>query len=619
MVSDAKLSGVLSEFAGTMVTDFPIQAILDRLVLRIVEIMPVTSAGVTLISPGRSPFYIAASNDAALRYEKLQSELGEGPCLEAYKTGEAIAVPDLGDNRRFKKFAARAVEAGLGAVFTFPLRQGNQQLGALDLYREVPGTLDAETMAAAQTLADVTSAYLLNAQARADLRDSYDRARESSLHDPLTGLPNRVLFDQRVDHAIRRARRSGNMAAVLFVDLDRFKVVNDTYGHHVGDELLVSMAARLSGLLRSGDSLARLSGDEFVILCEDLKDPSPAEALASRIGDDLALPFVLSDTTVRMTASVGIAYAGAGDTIPARLLEDADAAMYQAKGKGGARHQVVDLREQRRTEDRIDLERDLQGASARGELEAHYQPIVSAVDGRITGVEALLRWAHPRLGSVSPMTVVPLAEKAGLMGEIGRWMLEEACRQRQRFEKTHHGGDFEISVNVSPNQLMSSDFAATVASVLRATDTEARLLTLEVTESIFIRDSERALVMLQELKRMGVRLALDDFGTGYSSLLYFKRFPVDVVKVDRHFVADLGSDEASSAIVAAVIALARVLRVKVVAEGVETAAQHREVASLGCESCQGFYFSKPLTADDLDVLLAHSGVTDGLCLPVPAA
>jgi diguanylate cyclase (GGDEF)-like protein len=370
MLAEEQLSHVLSEFARTMVTDFPIQAILDHLAKRIVDVLPITAAGVTLISPGTDPRYVAASDESALRFSELQTELGEGPCLAAYHTGLAVSVPDLRYEARFPTFAPRAIEAGLVAVFTFPLRNGNDhQLGALDLYRDTPGPLDAATMDAAQTLADVAAAYLLNAQARADLRDSSDRSREMALHDPLTGLPNRTLLLERLDHAVLRGRRSGKMAAVLFADLDRFKLVNDLYGHSVGDELLVAVAQRLSAALRSGDTLARISGDEFVILCEDLDGPAHVDAIAARIGAAVAAPFVLSAAEVDMTASVGIAFSGRGEELSEKLLQEADTAMYQAKRKGGARHQIVDLREQHLADQRARLERDLRGAPARGGCE----------------------------------------------------------------------------------------------------------------------------------------------------------------------------------------------------------------------------------------------------------
>jgi diguanylate cyclase (GGDEF)-like protein len=365
MEGERQLSDVLSEFARTMVTDFPIQAILDHLVTRIVEVLPITAAGVTLISPSLHPRYVAASDGSALRFEKLQTELGEGPCLAAYQSGEAVAVADLRAETRFPLFVPRALQAGLMAVFTFPLRSGVDQLGALDLYRDSPGPLDGATMDAAQTLADVAAAYLLNAQARTELREASERSREQSLHDALTGLPNRVLFLERLDRAVLRGQRSGKQAAVLFADLDDFKLVNDELGHRVGDELLVAIAARLTAVLREGDTLARMSGDEFVILCEDLRDVTEVEEIATRIDVAMATPFTLFVAEVGITASVGIALSGLsgpGDQLSHRLLADADTAMYQAKRQGGARHQIIDPDDELAPQ-RATSERDLRGAA----------------------------------------------------------------------------------------------------------------------------------------------------------------------------------------------------------------------------------------------------------------
>ena len=606
MPNEQQLSEVLSEFARTLVTDFPIQAILDHLVKRIVDVLPITAAGVTLISPGMDPRYVAASDPSALRYEELQTELGEGPCLEAYRTGEPVAVADLGNETRFPNFAPRALEAGMAAVFTFPLRNGRTQLGALDLYRDSPGPLDTAATEAAQTLADVAAAYLLNAWARADLQASSDRSREVALHDALTGLPNRVLLLERLGHAVLRARRSGKMAAVLFTDLDRFKRVNDLHGHSVGDELLVAVAHRLSAALRPGDTLARMSGDEFVILCEDLDARAQADLIAERIGSVLTAPFVLSGVEVEVTASVGVAFSGPGAQLSDQLLSDADAAMYQAKRNGGARHQLVDHREQYLAGRRVDLERDLRGAMTRAELRTMYQPIVDTGDGRITGVETLLRWDHPSRGLVAPMVLVPLAEQSGLITEIGRWVLERTCTDRHRWQSD----DFTVSVNVSAHQLMSLDYTASVAAVLAETESDPELVTLEVTESVFLHDSDRALVVLGDLKQLGVNLALDDFGTGFSSLTYLRRFPIDIVKIDQSFVADLEQDPASHAIVSAIVELAHNLGMKVVAEGVESAEQHRRLAALNCDSCQGYYFARPMSADDFDAV-ARPGVNRG--------
>jgi diguanylate cyclase (GGDEF)-like protein len=609
------LADVLSEFARTLVTDFPIQAILDHLVVRIVDVLPVTAAGVSLISKGQNPRYVAASDPSALRFEQLQSELAEGPCLIAFRSGEAVSAPDLRNDNRFPNFGPQALAAGLVGVFSYPLRHDGQPLGALDVYRDTTGPLDEETMEAAQTLADVVAAYLINAQARADLRDSVDRFRESSLHDALTGLPNRILLRQRLDHAILRARRSHHVVAILFADLDRFKEVNDTYGHHVGDELLIAVGQRLNRLLRPGDTLARMSGDEFVILCEDLDEAVRVKSLAARIGTALATPFVLSGREIQVSASVGVAFAGRGEDIPERVLQDADAAMYEAKRMGGARHQVVDLREQHLAGHRATLTEELAKGWSR-QLRTDYQPIVTTAGGRLIGVEALLRWDHPVRGLMAPSSVVPLAEQTGLLTSIGQWVLEDACLSRQRWQAADPASDLQIAVNVSAHQLMAAEFCELVEGVLRTTGTPAAKVTLEVTESVFVEDRERALMVLEDLKHLGVMLALDNFGTGYSSLSYLKHFPVDVLKIDRGFIAEMGRDRGSSAIVSAVIDLAHALGMSVVAVGVETGAQYREIAALGCESAQGYYFARPMSAGGLHEQLERAAADGELRLPL---
>jgi diguanylate cyclase (GGDEF)-like protein len=614
-VAADELSGVLSEFAQTMVTNFPIQGILDHLVKRIVDIMPITAAGVTLIAPGLEPRYVAASDNSALRFEKLQTELGEGPCLAAYGTGQAIAVPDLRLEDRFPGFSQRALDAGLVAVFTFPLRHADLQLGALDLYRETSGGLSPALMGTAQTLADVAAAYLINAQARSDLQDSSDQSREAALHDALTGLPNRVLILQLLEHAFRVSRRSGKTSAVFFLDLDRFKAINDTYGHRAGDELLVAVADRLAGLLRPSDSLARLSGDEFVILCEDLDDISQADPIAVRLNDELCRPFQLSTVEVSVTASIGIAFTGQGIEAPEDLLHDADLAMYRAKRDRVRNHDVLDLRELHLAGHQAGLARGLPGAVRRRELHLDYQPIVDAVDGRVAGVEALLRWTHPSRGAVSPTVFIPFAEQSGQIIELGRWVLEQAWADRDRWQR-QQADPIAMSVNVSAHQFMSAGFAGTVAAVLDSAPTDPGLLTLEVTERVFVRDEQRALVVLDELKDLGVKLALDDFGTGYSSLGYLNTLPIDTIKVDQSFIAKLGEKPASQAIVNAIIQLAHGLGMTVVSEGVETAKQHRELTKLGSDGCQGFYFARPMPASNFDALIQHQA--DGSNPHLPA-
>jgi diguanylate cyclase (GGDEF)-like protein len=600
-VATEELAEVLSEFARTMVTNFPIERILDHLVARIVEIMPVTAAGVTLIFDELDPRYVAASNDSALIFEQLQTELGEGPCIAAHETGEAVLVADLTSEQRFPLFGAHALQAGLGAVFTFPLRHEEVKLGALDLYRDEPGALSPESLRTAQTLAEVATAYLVNAQARADLQDSHDQSRDAALHDPLTGLANRVLMLERLEHAFRRGRRSGKSSAVFFVDLDEFKAVNDRYGHRVGDELLVAVARRLTGILRPGDSLARLAGDEFVILCEDLDEPSQADPIAVRIGEEMTRPFALSAADVGISASVGIAFTGRGNDAPEDLLDSADLAMYRTKRHKRGAH-VVDLRDVHLAEHQVGLSRSLDGAIERGEFHIEYQPIVDTVDGRLTGVEALMRWRHPSRGAVSPAVFIPFAEQSGQIVEMGQWVLEQARCDQLRWRR-RSSADVSVSVNVSGHQFMSAGFVGTVASLLDTTAADPGLLTLEMTESFLVRDRDRALVVLSELKDLGVKLALDDFGTGYSALSYLMTLPIDTIKIDRAFIANLEPDSPSHTIVTAIIELAHGLGMTVVSEGVETAEQRHQLVELGCDACQGFYFARPAPASSLEALL----------------
>ncbi len=616
MVEESTLSSVLSDFARTMVTDFPIQRILDSLVERIVAILPITAAGVTMITKGQPPRFIAASDSSALRFERLQTTIGDGPCVLAYESGASVAVADLATETRFPDFARPALEAGLVAVFTFPLRHGNgPALGALDLYRQTAGPLSETDMVAAQTLADVAAAYLWNAISREKTEQMAVRSHHSSLHDALTGLPNRLLLAERLERAAQRARRTHRSAAVLFVDLDRFKQVNDHYGHHTGDQLLIAVAGRLSAILRPGDTLCRVSGDEFVFLCEDLESAHDAEGIATRITEQLVEPFDVLDLSLVVTASVGLAYAGPGTEVSDQLVVDADTAMYQAKRRGGDGHRVIDLREALRHNRRNELETDLRTAIADGALSVAYQPIVRTADGTVTGVEALLRWTHARYGEISPVVAVDIAEQSPLINEIGQWVLEQAGRDRAQWLRDAPERPLHLAVNVSGRQLLSNGFCVLVDDMLTSTGMSPEALILELTENVLIDDTERTLNVLGDLRSLGVRLALDDFGTGFSSLSYLARLPIDILKIDRAFVADIDGNPGNAAIVTAVADLARAFKLEVIAEGVETPVQHDRIAALGCESSQGFYYSWPVTAAALGEQLATTR-THPLRLPV---
>jgi diguanylate cyclase (GGDEF)-like protein len=337
-----KLADVLSDFANTMLTDSPTQGILDRLVGRVIDVLPVTGAGATLFASDGDPRYVAASSSQALQFERLQTDLGEGPGMDACTSGEAVLVPDLHRENRFPQFQSLALQAGLVAVFAFPLQNGRSQFGALDLYRDTPGPLETRNFREAKTLANVAAAYLHNAKTRSTLQHSLDQARDSAMHDSLTGAANRVLLVQLLDQVLVQLTRSAKVTGLLYFDLDRFKRINDIYGHRVGDELLVAVADRLRGLLRPGDTLARLGGDEFVILCENLNDRADAESIANRTLQALSEPFRLSIGTVNTTASIGIVHAGSDALSPEDVLHHADLAMYRAKRSGGARYQMTE-------------------------------------------------------------------------------------------------------------------------------------------------------------------------------------------------------------------------------------------------------------------------------------
>lgn len=604
--ADEQLSDVLAEFARTMATDFPIQAILDHLVLRIVDVLPIDAAGVTLISPGTDPMYVAASDATALRFEQLQSRLGEGPCVSVFGSGVAVAIPDLRRSTAFPVFGPLAVAAGMIAVFTFPLSDGEGRLGALDLYSSTAVPLDTKAMATAQTLADVAAAYLVNARTRAELVRSASQATAATLHDPLTGLPNRLLFMDRLRHAIGQCERAGTVVTVLYVDLDDFKATNDTFGHQTGDALLCAIADRLVQHCRPADTVARLAGDEFAVLYEHGIDQCETGVIVDRLRAAFQLPFRVGDAFIDAEASIGVAFTDSSASEAERVLNEADLAMYQAKRRGGAQHTLLDHVEYDLQVERAALRRDLSGALGRGEVSSVYQPIVSTATGRVDEVEALLRWQHPTRGPVSAQLAVELAEQTDLIHRVGKMMLTRACLDRRVWADSGYP-TVRVAVNVSAHELMSAGYAAAVGETLASTDTDPSHLTLEVTETALAYDGAGALNAFRELKQLGVRMALDDFGTGYSSLSYLARFPIDVVKIDQSFVAGLGVGEVRHRIVESVIALAHRLGMTVVAEGVETAEQRDAVAAMGGDAWQGYHRSPGILASEIERFLVAPG------------
>ncbi len=420
------------------------------------------------------------------------------------------------------------------------------------------------------------------------------RLAHLAMHDPLTGLPNRALFMDRLQMALQRLRRRGR-AAVFFLDIDRFKLVNDSLGHEAGDRLLVVVAERLSAAVRPSDTIARFGADVFVVLCDDVTDPDDATHIAHRVSDALRGPIPFEDGEIYLTASIGIAMADGVDHADT-LLGQADAALHEAKARGRARHQMFDEGLRGVALNRLETENGLRRALDRGEFRVFYQPVVDLSQGAVKGMEALIRWEHPERGLVPPLDFIPLAEETGLIVPIGEWVLAQACEQARRWREDGADPSFFVSVNLSGRQLSSPDLHEAVADALRGTAADPATVRLEITESVLMQDAEAAGEVLAGLKALGVGLSIDDFGTGYSSLAYLKRFPVDSLKVDRSFVDGLGRDPEDAAIVTAIVSLAKALKLDTIAEGVETAGQLAEIRSLGCDLAQGYYWSPPRPA-----------------------
>jgi PAS domain S-box-containing protein len=440
---------------------------------------------------------------------------------------------------------------------------------------------------------------------------------QGKVSDPLTGLPNRILFLDRLGRAIERGRRHGIAFAVLFLDLDRFKLVNDSLGHQVGDRLLMMIADRLERSVRTADTvarlggsehtIARLGGDEFTILLEDIKHVSDAVRVADRIQENLRTPFVVDGHELFISASIGIATSDSGYAEPQDLLRDADTAMYRAKALGKARCEVFDAAMRQQAIERLTLETDLRRAVERNEFELQYQPLVSIPEGTLVGFEALIRWRHSTRGLVPPASFIHIAEETDLIIPIGAWVIAQACRQMRTWREEYASASaLIIHVNLSGKQFLQPDLVTHVADVLRETAMPPELLNLEITESSIVSNPDTATAILAQLKALGVKISIDDFGTGYSSLSYLHQFPLDTLKIDRSFVRAMTPDHAG--IVRTIVGLAHAMRLQVVAEGVETPTQLAQLSELGCEFSQGYLFAPALEAPRASVILASGPI-----------
>ena len=457
-------------------------------------------------------------------------------------------------------------------------------------------------------LMDIAASLMMELELRSDLsqkRQTQEHLLYSTLHDALTGLPNRSLFTERLRHAMRRAaRHPDDLFAVLFLDLDRFKDVNDNLGHFAGDELLRAVARRLEACLRPEDTVARLSGDEFAILLESITETSDAGRVAERIEEALSFSINLAGAEVTTSASMGIVTSSMMHDQPEQLLRSADMAMYRAKAAGRARYEMFDRAMHTDALERLQLETDLRRAVELSEFTLHYQPLVSLRSGRITGLEALVRWKHPDRGLVHPADFIPVAEETGLIVPIGRWVMLEACRQIRQWQKSHPRSEpLTIGVNLSVKQFSQPDLIDMLSQVIETTGVNPSSLRLEITESAIIDKGKFATTILSQIRELGAQVYLDDFGTGYSSLSYLHGLPIDAIKIDRAFVSSMDTDDKNLRLVRTILTLAEIVGVRAEAEGISTAEQLRELRALNCAQGQGYLFSAPITSDAVDDVL----------------
>jgi diguanylate cyclase (GGDEF)-like protein/PAS domain S-box-containing protein len=480
-----------------------------------------------------------------------------------------------------------------------------QPLGQIEVDTIQPATHDEERFV------DAIASILLSAILR---RRAEDAMRHQAMHDPLTGLPNRTLFNDRLEQALHRRARVGGYVAVLIVDLDGFKNVNDSLGHQTGDRLLNAVADRFHTALREVDTIARLGGDEFAILVDDLDTPDQARQVAQRVLDSLVVPIDLTDRNVAIGASVGIAVADRPDADANGLLGDADAAMYRAKRAGKGCFREFEASMHAAAVERMDLEQALRSAIADRTLSVHYQPVVDTPSNTVVSFEALARWEHPTRGPVKPDTFIPLAEELGLIVEIGRLVLFEACRQARTWHRAFPDLKPSIAVNVSVRQLVDPSFVTDVANAVAEAGIDATALTLEITESVLANDSGRVIGVLNDLRATGVRIAIDDFGTGYSSFAALAELPIDILKIDKRFIDNLLRDYEGRGIVSAIMQLSQTLQLETIAEGVEQADQRDGLEELGCTRIQGYLYAQPMTGSETHGYIEnqHQSIADAV-------
>ncbi|MBI2297292.1 MAG: EAL domain-containing protein [Betaproteobacteria bacterium] len=513
---------------------------------------------------------------------------GVGLVGQVWQSAQPLWVTDIGKDSRIRMGVAR--DAGMHGTFLFPVMSEGRPTGVLSFHSRKVREPDERLLQAVGVIGSQIGQFLQRKQAE-------DQIQYLATHDGLTSLPNRVMFSQLLNLAIQSARRYTRNFAVLFIDLDRFKLINDTLGHEAGDKLLQEIATRFTGCLRESDVVARLGGDEFVVLVQEVSEAEHVATVARKLLSAAIKPVVLAGQECRVTASIGICLYPADAQDEQSLMKHADIAMYLAKEEGKNNFQFYSEDIKVQSLERLTLETSLRRALERDEFFLHYQAKLDLRTGQITGVEALLRWQHPDLGMVSPVQFIPIAEETGLIVPIGRWVLQTACAQNVAWQREGLP-PVCMAVNLSARQFADEDLLKDIAAALEQSGMRPELLELELTESMVMQSPERVTRLLAAIKQMGVRIAIDDFGVGYSSLAQIKRFPIDTLKVDRSFIRDLAGNAEDRAITEAIIAMGKTLSLTVVAEGVETQEQQTFLLNHACDAMQGYYFSRPVPQEE---------------------
>jgi diguanylate cyclase (GGDEF)-like protein len=527
---------------------------------------------------------------------------GRGVCGKAFRTQSTHVNEDVLNSDQGKPWRESSLQTGVLASCGVPLTNDGQSIGVILFFLSKSSAMDEEIIALLTRIGKNVSFALENFD-RADEKNQADeRIQFLATHDDLTRLPNRVMFNQLFEQSIRLARRDNHQCAVLFIDLDRFKVINDSLGHAAGDTLLIEVAKRLRDCVRNSDVVGRLGGDEFVVMLDRISDRDQAAVVARKILAALSSPILLAGHECSTTGSVGIAVFPENGSDALTLTKNADIAMYLAKEEGKNDYRFFSPEIKSQSIERLMLEADLRHALEFDQFTLHYQPKLDVQTGRITGLEALLRWVHPELGNVPPMDFISLAEETGLILPIGLWVLKTACAQNMAWQRDGLPS-MSMAVNLSPRQFLDENLLRDIDELLISTGMPAHLLQLEITESMVMQNVDRAVRVLDQIQSRGVRLAIDDFGTGYSSMSLMKQFPIDTIKIDRSFVRDLENSSQDRAIAKAIISMGKALGLTVVAEGVETAEQDAFLRGHECDELQGYLFSRPIPAESIALLL----------------